>query len=314
MEVTNKAYDDLCTIRGIGPARQRWLRNSFSIRTYQDLAGLPVDQIESQLKADGQIVSRNAIEQWRAEALELAGRAAEHSSSEQDPRAKPANQVANSIAREDGWEPFASFVIEFQARRAEGKIQETRTAIHHMENDTDTHWPGIESRQVCQWMVKQLPAAIREQDQKPQPTLRPARRPAAEKLQITQVRILQPPQSSRPAFRIETGTEFKGAVQGDHPFALEVDFRLDVAAAASKAKSPIECCAQSFAYDVSKHARIALGDTELVALEEGQPGCTLTLPQATLRRGTYRLWVLVTPKATKFVHPDYIEVPALQVI
>jgi hypothetical protein len=313
MESTMRAYDNLCTIRGIGPARQRWLRNSFKIQTYQGLAGLSVDQIEAQLKADGQIISRTAIEGWLAKAQELAGEAATHSSPEQDSSAKLVNPTTNSIAREDGWEPFASFVIEFQARRAEGKAQETRTAIHHIENDTDTHWPGIESRQVCRWMVNQLPAAVREQGQEAQPKPKPAKRPAAEKLQITQVRVLQPPQTSQPALRFETGKAFEGTVQGDRPFALEVDFELNVAAAASKAKSPIECCARSFAYDVNKHVRIPLGDTELVALEAGQPSHALTLPQATLQHGTYRLWVVVTPKETRFVHPDYIEVPTFQV-
>jgi hypothetical protein len=313
MEATMRAYDDLCTIRGIGPARQRWLRNSFKIGTYEGLAGLSVDQIETQLKADGQIASRAAIKGWLAEAQKLAGQDTGHSSSRKNPSAKPVNHAANSIAREDGWEPFASFVIEFQARRAEGKVQETRTAIHHIESDTDTQWLGIESRQVCQWMVNQLPAAVREQGQEAQPRPKPAKRPVAEKLQITQARVLQPPQTSQHALRFETGQTFEGAVQGDHPFALEVDFELDVAAAARKAKGPIECCARSFAYEVNRRDRISLGETELVALEAGQPSYTLTLPQATLQHGTYRLWVVVTPKKTKFVHPGYVEVPAFQV-
>ncbi|MCK4471724.1 MAG: hypothetical protein KAW49_08045, partial [Anaerolineae bacterium] len=71
----NSSYredEDLTVIKGIGPARQQWLRESFNVRTYGDLAVLSADEIESRLKAEGRIASRSEIEQWIARAQELA--------------------------------------------------------------------------------------------------------------------------------------------------------------------------------------------------------------------------------------------------
>jgi diguanylate cyclase (GGDEF)-like protein len=65
--------DRLTKIKGIGPARQQWFRESLNVRTFQDLAVLSVDEIESQLKAANQIAARDKIEQWIIEAQELAG-------------------------------------------------------------------------------------------------------------------------------------------------------------------------------------------------------------------------------------------------
>jgi hypothetical protein len=314
MKSSQKAHD-LTAITGIGPARQRWLRDSFDVHTYQDLAGLSVDRIESRLKADGQIVSRAAIEAWLVQAQELAAQAGSHSHSGHNPGPGPASKASNSITREDGWEPFASFVVEFQARGAEGQAQETRTAIHHIESDTDTHWPGVETSQVCQWMADQLPAGMREQGQEPRRTqARPVKMPVGEEVKITQVRVFQPPQNTTSPQRIEADGTFDGSVQGDQPFTLEVDFELDVAAAADRAKAEIECMAQSYAYDPSKQASISLGDTGLLELDKGQPTYTLKLPQATLQCGQYRLYVVVAPEEAKFVIPAYVEVRAFQVV
>jgi hypothetical protein len=315
MESSTRTYDDLSAIRGIGPARQRWLRDSFDAQSYQDMVGLSVDRIESKLKADGQIVSRTAIETWLAQARELAARSSRNPRSDPEPAAEPASRGTHSIAREDGWEPFASFVIEFQVHKAKEEVREIRTAIHHIESDTDTYWPGIETSQVCQWIADQLPADVQEQSRavrREQPHR--VRTPVAEKIKITQIRIFQPPQSSLSPQRVEAGKMFQGSVQRDHPFKLEVDFELDVAAAAGKARGPIECNAQSFAYDLANQTSLCLGDTGLIVLDDAQPTRTFALPPAQLQHGEYRLWVVVKPKEARFVAPDYVEVPVLHVV
>jgi hypothetical protein len=63
--------DDLTKIRGIGRAKQQWLRESLKIYTFQDLANLPVDHIESALKAEWHTVSRREIQGWIAQAQKL---------------------------------------------------------------------------------------------------------------------------------------------------------------------------------------------------------------------------------------------------
>ena len=62
-------------IKGIGPARQRWLKESLDVHTFRDLATLSVGETKSRLKADKQIASRETIEVWIAEADRRAAKA-----------------------------------------------------------------------------------------------------------------------------------------------------------------------------------------------------------------------------------------------
>lgn len=306
MKSSEKAYDDLTVIRGIGPARQRWLRESLNVRTYQDLATLSVDEIESRLKADGKIPSRRRIEVWLVEVQELAT------------GDEKVAKEANSPTREDGWKPFASFVVEFQTREVEGQAGERRTKVHHMEEDTGTYWPGIESRKLCQWMLDQIRDKVGlEPEEYDLTQAQPAEAPPTEKppakIKISQIRVFQPPQSEAPTQTIEAGKPFQGSVKGDEPFTFEVDFELTGPAAPDIARKQIECNARSYAYDQATNTSIDLGDTGPNTFEEGEFAYTFTLPEATLQRGDYRLWVLVTPQGA-LAMPDYVEVPLFQVV
>jgi len=236
MKSSEKAYDDLTVIRGIGPTRQRWLRESLNVRTYQDLATLSVDEIESRLKADGKIASRRRIEVWLVEAQELAT------------GDEKVAKEANSPTREDGWKPFASFVVEFQTREVEGQAGERRTKAHHMEEDTGTYWPGIESRKLCQWMLDQIRDKVGlEPEEYDLTQAQPAEAPPTEKpsakIKISQIRVFQPPQSEAPTQSIEAGTPFQGFVKGDEPFTFEVDFELTGPAATDIAKNGLNMTA-----------------------------------------------------------------------
>ncbi|MFW5942675.1 MAG: helix-hairpin-helix domain-containing protein [Chloroflexota bacterium] len=131
--------DDLTDIAGIGPARATLLRESLDVYTFQDLAALSVDEIKSQLRAEGQFVSEDVIEQWIAQARVLADATveAEHNS----PNSEPA------------WESAATFVVEFQVQE-DG--EERRTRVHHMEEDVDADWPDVRPVEVSLWMLEQM--------------------------------------------------------------------------------------------------------------------------------------------------------------
>ncbi len=137
-EQTGIHYDDLTVLKGIKENRQQWLREALRVRTYGDLAALSVDDILAQLP-QGQIISRQQIETWIRQAKHL-------SSAE-----KPAAQLPK---REQGWHPFASFVIEFQER--EDQSEEKRTKVHYMEADKTSMWSGIETEALSDWITAQL--------------------------------------------------------------------------------------------------------------------------------------------------------------
>lgn len=43
------------------------------------------------------------------------------------------------------WNPFASFVVEFQVRVHDGWTEDRRTAVHYVEADRNEMWPGYTS-------------------------------------------------------------------------------------------------------------------------------------------------------------------------
>ena len=312
MKSNEMVYDDLTAIKGIGSARQRWLRESLYVCIYQDLADLSIAQIESQLKADGKIASQSAIKAWRIQAQELASANPSSQSDLGSTDAKVANKKTNSLVRENGWKEFASFVVEFQTREVGGLAGEHRTAVHHMERDTGTYWPGIEHKDLCQWMLDQICDKVAlEPKEHGLAQAPPVQKPPA-KVKITQIRVFQPPQSKKPTMRIKASKPFRGSVKSDKPFTFEVDFELAGPAVADIVKKQIECNARSYVY--AKGKSIELGITGPHTLEQGKFNFTFTLPKATLQRGKYRLWVLVTTQQATLVIPDYIEVPLFQVV
>ncbi|MBZ0283708.1 MAG: hypothetical protein K8L97_23425 [Anaerolineae bacterium] len=144
MNPTNSVpLDELTAIKGIGASRQKWLQKTFNVQTYHDLANLSAEEIESRLKAEGKIVSHAEIETWIAQAQHLA----------------------TVAVKNDGWQPIASFVVEFQEHETETGIVEQRTKVHHVESDHTSLWAGIQQNQLCHWMIEQLG------DKAPPPTL-----------------------------------------------------------------------------------------------------------------------------------------------
>ena len=67
----NSGNNDLTVIKGIGKNRAQWLRDSLDIQTLRDLSIMPVDTIESRLKAEGFIASRSNIESWIEQARQI---------------------------------------------------------------------------------------------------------------------------------------------------------------------------------------------------------------------------------------------------
>ena len=311
-------FDDLTVIRGIGLARQKVLRELLDINTYQDLAELPVSEIESRLKAEGQIVSRKSIESWVTQAKDLAGRTGR--TDQPDYQSPEENESGKSYSqgREDGWKPFASFVIEFQSREIDNKRDEHRTTVHYMEEDTGTVWSGIVGTQLCEWILEQIDEPMdmtledkelppKKQEKADMPVVEPV------KVMVQQIRLYQPPNADIPIGILEDRKPFIGSVKANIPFTLEISFDITGLAVDKIIEKQVRCLVQSYAYELTAGDRIHLGDRELKNLEKGKYTYTLTLPETSLKNGKYRFWVLVGLDNGRTI-PNYIEVPTLQII
>lgn len=341
--VLGREKDDLTEIKGIGVARERWLRESLNVHTFQDLAALSVDEIELELKAEGRAVPRNEINEWIAEAQELAATATPSTQQSIEPEVVEAETTVNSAFVEGEWKPFASFVVEFQTLQAAGQTVEQRTKVHYMEGDKSETWPYVERERLCQWMLDQveegLPQEIKEEratEQPPAVEIQPtADQPVARveepatveeveqvepqvaaaepaTLTVSQLQVFQPPQTGRPTATGETGRPFLGYVRGNQSFALEAPFELAGSAAVEAANKQRAYQVQFYAYELATGATTHLGDTQQGALIEGRLSYTAQLPEASLPPGTYRVRALAVVQATPPIIA-FLEVPLLQV-
>jgi hypothetical protein len=312
----------LTAIKGIGQARQQYLKESLGARTFRDLAALSASEIESRLKAEGQVIFRGEIDRWIAQAKEYASAADPPSLRAVEAVGANKGREANSSPRQSEWQPFASFVVEFQARQVSGRTKEQRTTVHHMEADKGETWPDIQGERLWHWVLEQLGKEVRQELKKPLPQepraveLLAEAQPAAASpvtLAVAQLCAFQPPQADKPTAISEAGRPFQGSVKGGESFALATSLALTGPGAAEIAKRQITYRAQFYARSLSTGERTYLGDTRLDTLVEGKMAYTAVLTEASLPPGIYRLRVLTMLQSMRTA-PGYLEVPLLQVV
>jgi hypothetical protein len=321
MNSNANGLDDLTKITGIGENRQNWLRQSFNIRTFQDLASLTVAQIEEKMKLDGLIVSRKAIEAWLVQAGELASLVDETSQlTEKLPVKLPAG-MSNSMPRENGWKPIASFVVEYQIRNASEQLTGNwRTVAHHMEEDRTRTWPGFEGRQLYLWIFDQIPGEF-ARNQEEEELLQPAQSreasvagKSATAVKITQLRILQPANLTSPVQAIDPGMQFQASVLRKQPFSFEVEFELAGPKAEEVVRNKIGWSAETRTFDLASRTSPKLCDSGPKSFEKGRLKYQLNLPEISLQEGTHHVWVLITTERSSLALPDFIDIPKLLVV
>jgi hypothetical protein len=340
MNSNDREYDGLTVIKGIGPVRQQWLQETLDVRTVPELAALSADELETRLKAAGQVVSRHEIERWLTQARELA-RLAEPASPQVIAAAEEdhggavndlANNVGKALARsldpensetgkkdlssagEDGWKPFASFVVEFQVRQLAGEAQERQTKAHYMEADKSETWPGLEGEQLCRWMLVQVTEKRRPDPKSEEPSVevKPLITSAAT-VTVSQIRAFQPPQAETPVASGQAQQPVPGIIKGDEPFGLEVSFGLVGTAAVDLVKMHANYQAQFYVRSMSTGTKLHLGVTQPQPLVESKLAYTTALSQATLPPDVYRLQALVTFQDAP-IGPGFLEIPMLRVV
>ena len=323
----DQQFDNLTAIKGIGAKTQDWLRQSLNVHTFQDLAALSADEVETQLKAEGRIISRNVLDLWIAQAARAAEEiAAIHQPA---PEAKAAalrttgrasvssNAATKTKARhrtaQGDWKPFASFIVEFQYRSANG-AREQRTTAHHMEADKEVAWSGIEGDRLTSWMLERLPPLAAEREKRSEngsgqqtavATIEPVN------LAITGIRVLQSPETDTPLFA--RGEVYPGFVEGAKSFALETTFDLSGPGAADTAKSHSPFQAQVYAHNLATAETIHLGDTTPNCLADSKFRYTARLAEASLAPGVYRLDCVAMLTGVR-VPPGHQRLPRLQVL
>ncbi|MEZ4514789.1 MAG: hypothetical protein R3C62_23190 [Chloroflexota bacterium] len=299
MSINETLFADLTIIKGIGPARQQWLRQSFGVRSYADLAELSPDDIEAMLKADGQIARRSAVEEWVAQAQVLSGTAVSRPL-----LTLPADEFAD-------WHPFASFVVEIQAREEDGRTAATRTAVQHIERDKNATWPGIEREKLCRWIVAQVDEEVQQLAPPSQAVIVPAPQTAVtvppSSLHVVSLTFRQPPQAAV-IFRPERPLPI--ILCAERPFTLTLTLSLDPPAA-SDTQAVVKT--QLHGRGLQK----GFVSSRAVATSYDAPAGCNTLVQElgefTFSTGQYQMQ-LTAVLQDSHTPPCYLELPLLQVI
>jgi hypothetical protein len=307
MNGSDKEHQVLTRIKGIGPVKQRWLKNSLKISTIRDLATCSVEQIESRLKAQGQTFSHSEIKGW----IEQAQKLIEAEPSAQEILEAPqltsnSKSLQLGIEENNHWKSFASFRIEFQSRKLDEKLEE-RTIIHYLEANQNKIWRDIKPEQIEQWMQEQMQAAIPQSEAKNNIAAPPIT------IEITQILAFQPPKSERAMVVDQNNRLFPSTINSGEPFMLVVAFKIMGLNEDSFNQQKLTYQAQFYGRNRSTGSIIHLGDTMPESLESGLAFYTTRLPEITLDSGIYRLQGLVKVQGI-LANPGCFEIPLLQVV
>ena len=327
MQSNREERDDLTRITGIGNVRQRWLDETFSARTYADVAALYPDEIEAQLKAEGKPYSRSEIELWPEEAAAFAAekaRAAMHATANLSNPATGNSPKEGSNpgktkpqkGRDEPWKPVATFIVEFQARHIGDRAIEYQTKISHHDTDKEKEWSGIESEGLGPWMVEHAgsklraeapAAAVAEAEAEPETRTALTERLA---VAITGLRIYQPAGTEVALAPGKNGRPHGGQIQAGDPFAIEVCFELgEQAAALGKREIPYR--ARFYTQNRATREKAHLGEAEPGLFSAARATYSARLAGITLPAGNFRLQVVVLAEEEN-VTPAYFEMPVLR--
>lgn len=313
MNGSDQEHQVLTRIKGIGPIKQRWLKEMLKIQTIRDLASLSIEQIESRLKAKGQTFSHSEIKGWIDQAQQLIN--AEPSAQEMladsgltsNSKSLQSTQEIEDAEADTQWKSFASFKVEFQSRKGDGKIEEQRTIINYLEANKSQDWAGTNAEQMQQWMLEQMRGEL--------PQLKATNQflDSIPAIEITQILAFQPPQSQRAMVVDQSNRLFASTINSGEPFMLVVVFKIDGLEEAKLKYSDITFQAHFYGRNRTTGAVIHLGDTKPETLEEGLSFYTTRLPEITLETGIYRLQGLVKLQGI-IANPGCFEIPLLQVV
>lgn len=330
--VTNKHHsepEDLTVISGIGKSRQQWLRKNFDVRTLADLANLSANDLETQLKANGRVISRDQIESWLEQARQLTS-----------------HPNAADVA--------IQFVVHFHQHRDENDVIHYQTKVRHTEADKSAEWPGIELTQLSAWMMEALNpqinppmAPIPEVRSIPSPNIAPVTAPnissdryhrllarAQGNPPVSRVEAAPaqpPPAGSRdqrlvikaesldrpapPPMVIENAAVQFGKIeviapliaQRNTPFTVETRFELS-----STTADAAECSVSFYAHQRTSGKVIDLGVAHVRYIPDGKNGCQADLSNIELDPGAYRLQVVIRVRGAS--GPGYGEMPFIRVL
>ena len=287
----------------MSPSLEGWLRESFGVQTFADLAALSCDVVEARARKEhrrfaGQIrdVLARTRRRVRAQLLELPEREA---SMVEPRRAEPSPRTTDPE-----WQEFASFFVYFERKIRNGveerrTVVKQRTAVHHMETGEQSQWSGIAPHDACEWMLSRIPTE-REAAPKDDPTTNAvsAAPPAASPggvvfAHLERVQVYQPAHGSSAQVLMSEGQIFPSYVSAQTPFGLEASFGLTGAGVPAAPGGSVSCKVAFNVRNLSTSAVTALGTMSAPIVAPATLG-SARIAVTGLKVGEYSLQIVIT--------------------
>lgn len=326
-------------IKGIGPTRRQQLQTLLDIATVLDLAEAEAAAIESAFRAAGYSITRANAADWITQARQLIeSEPAPPAPQAVDPTAAPGPEppAAPGVIAED-WQTQATVLLEFQTH-GENAIHRWRllnpasqAAVVLTDQASDSlrdwlqhvdhvvfHFPEDErvSDSLQDWLQQQIPPRPETQAQEqssPEQALEFADGQQELTVQVREVLLLQPPNTSMPIPAIARNTGFSAPLQMNQPFHIEVYLEFpDLAQRA--VPSGLGYRLEGFAKTLTHpHRTIPLGKGLPQLLTSNQTQYRSAIAATGLPSGLYRLQILVASQGVAIPLTIH-EISRLQVI
>ena len=117
----------------------------------------------------------------------------------------------------EDWQPFAAFIVEFQARHVADEIAERRTTVHYLEGDKGEVWSGLEGKELCRWILGHLSELVPDEFTATVMALGPE-----EHISDTAESNLEPSMIEEPLTTIPPGVGISSPLEAEEPDAVEI--------------------------------------------------------------------------------------------
>lgn len=255
---SSSAHDHpLNPIKGIGPARQRLLRELLSIHTVQDLAAASAETIELLLRGAGQSITRAKAADWITQARHLT---------------EATNPSFDGSVPLDDEYPPPQISLTADAKSSQN-LPPNEFVAEHVDVAEDEPKTQIEQPEAIASTAELI-------------TLR-----------VCKITLIQPPNTGIPQMATERDRSLPGPVLAEQPFQLNVVFELDGLASVAilpQASYILQGFAKSLMYP---HQAIALGESHVCFLAGHRSPYGARITAIGLPLGLYRLQIVITFRA-----------------
>lgn len=315
-----RPQDDLTVIPGIGKDRQRWLQEVFGVYTFRDLAALSVDEVEAHLKAeeDKKNFSLEDVERWIRAAQEKVDAGPQVVTTSPSTAAHATRSYQNNDPDRDGWDVFATFLVDFRTRLGAEGQQELRTVVSHMDEDKPKKLDGIALDEMKDWIAERIKVpvvdAVVAEEASPMPPPPPITAPPAAaplNVAVEQVQCFQPSEAVQPVVTVREDGMLSGFLTADVPFRIMAVLRVDGADAPEFTSQPLSFDAEFSAQRFASRVDIPLGEAKPGVITDTT--CQMCVDEATLPVGDYTLRIIARVSDTQRLL-GYREQRLLQVV